>query len=293
MHPFIEFTDEHEITTYRDFIEHEELLRYPKFQSMMPSYLLWSNDLDGQLQRAFAASVPMATVLDTRYVDGPDEPVTPKGWLTRKSGNCEYTGLTTMLKDSWGIEGKEELLARIDELSTQTDEHVLLYDVFRKDLAAIVALPRAERADAVEKRAPAAVERGQLAGIPEADGKQWWDTFTAPFLEDSADLTLPPAADLPISLIAWNIRRMSVLAWTATRTGLVEVADVEQYLRTAISTAQERYEDWGQFHDAFHLARRYHLGSTEENYDDQIAGAWMLRHGHSPWRILPLRGNGD
>lgn len=279
MHPFIEFTDEHEITTYRDFIEHEELLRYPKFQSMMPSYLLWSNDLDGQLQRAFAASVPMATVLDTRYVDGPDEPVSPKGWLTRKAGNCEYTGLTTMLKDSYGIESKEGLLASIDELATKTDEHVLFYDAFRKDLAAIVALPRPDRAKAVEERTCAAVERGQVAGVPEQAGRQWWETFTAPYLEDSADLTLPPAEDLPVSLIAWNIRRMSVLAWAGTRNGLVEVGDVEQYLRPMIGTAQERYEDWRQFHDAFHLARRYHLGSTELNYDDQVAGAWMLRHG--------------
>ncbi len=291
MHPFIAFTDEHDITTYEEFLNHGQLLENPKFQRMMPSYLLWSNTLDGQLQRGFAASVPMATVLDARYVDGPDKPVTPKGWLSRKAGNCEYTGLKALLRNSWGIETREELLANIDELSTRMEEQVLAYDVFHPEVVKVAAEPLELRAAKVAELESTVLARGRDAGMDEEFSLQWWKKLTDPFLEEIADLALPSAERLPTTLVAWNIKRLSVLAWAGTRIGLATVEDVEPYLRAMTVASQERYRDWREFQDAYHLARRYWIGDTEKNFDDQIAGAWMLRHGHSPWVILPLRCN--
>lgn len=291
MHPFIKFTDEHDVATYEDFLNHGQLLEDPQFRRMMPSYLLWSNDLDGQLQRGFAASVPMATVMDSRYVDGPDSPVAPKGWLSRKVGNCEHTELKNLLKNSWDIETREELLATIDDLATKMDDHVLAYGVLQPEIVEVANEPPARRAGKAAELEPVAFARGMAVGIPEGFSRRWWAKLTEPFLEDLADLTLPPAPRLPTTLIAWNIKRLSVLAWAGTRIGLATVSDVEQYLRAMTVTAQERYRDWREFQDAYHLARRYWIGDTEKNFDDQIAGAWMLRHGHSPWVILPLQGN--
>ena len=291
MHPFIAFTDEHSISTYEEFLNHPQLLTNPKFQRMMPTYLLWSNALDGQLQRGFAASVPMATVLDARYVDGPDKIVEPKGWLSRKAGNCEYTGLTALLKNSWGIETREELMANIDELATKMEEQVLAYDVFYPEIVKVAEEPPGQRAAKASQLEPVAVARGREAGMDEQFARRWWGTLTEPFLEDIADLALPAADRLPATLVAWNSKRLSVLAWAGSRIGLATVADVEPYLRAMTVMNQERYRDWREFQDAYHLARRYWIGDTEKNFDDQIAGTWMLRHGHSPWVILPLRGN--
>ncbi|MDR7329772.1 DUF1266 domain-containing protein [Corynebacterium guangdongense] len=291
MHPFIAFTDEHSITTYEEFLHHPLLLTNTKFQRMMPSYLLWSNALDGQLQRGFAASVPMATVLDARYVDGPDKVVEPKGWLSRTAGNCEYTGLTALLKKSWGIETKADLMSNIGELATKMEEQVLAYDVLHPEIVQVAEEPRPQRAAKAAQLEATAVARGRDAGMGEGFARRWWDKLTAPFLEDIADLALPPAKRLPRTLLAWNIKRLSVLAWAGTRVGLATVTDVEPYLRAMTVMNQERYRDWREFQDAYHLARRYWIGDTEKNFDDQIAGAWMLRHGHSPWVILPLRGN--
>lgn len=281
---------EHDLATYADFQAHAGVLNHEPFTEIIPSNLAWSDKQDGQLQRGFAAGAPLGAGSESRFIDGTDSTISKGGWFTRLRGKDEFTNISKQLNDTHGIRTKDDLHQAIEDLSLSLADHVRVYRALHP------LLLRLMRGEVSTDLHPEAITLGSQHNLEEGTVREWWPKLAEPFEREDSVLILPSPSRLPTDLMAWHARRLSSLVWMGTRIGLISLNDsvdgapIERYLRAMTATIQERYRDWTEFQDAYHVGLAVSGATDEVLAEDHIIGTLMLHHPDSPWVRMPLRG---